>query len=124
MTFTLYLQIGTKREPTSVLEPLTFSRYEFACTRSRASYCVRFFGLFMGFWALLARLFVHCVLACTSPVAVLVAVHAWSATRARDEVCGLGQGTTAVGVVGRVCLDLEELIAGQHSRCEGLPLLP
>jgi hypothetical protein len=31
--------------------------------------------LFRRFWALLARLFVHCVLACTSPVAVRVAVN-------------------------------------------------
>jgi hypothetical protein len=29
---------------------------------------------------------------------------------------GLGQGTTEVGVVvGRVCLDLEELIVGRHT---------
>jgi hypothetical protein len=49
-----------------------------------------------------------------------VAVHGWSATRARDEVYGVGQRTTEVGVVvGRVCLDLEELVVGQHSRCEG-----
>ena len=26
--------------------------------------------------------------------------------------------------VGRICLDLEELIVGRHSRCDGLPLLP
>jgi hypothetical protein len=78
----------------------------------------------MRFSVLLARLFVHCVLACTSLVAVRVAVHAWPTTRARDEVCGVGEGTTVVGaVVGRVCLDPEELIVGQHSRCEGLLLL-
>ena len=34
------------------------------------------------------------------------------------EVCGLGQGTTEVDV-WRVCLGLEELIVGRHSRhCE------
>jgi hypothetical protein len=54
--------------------------------------------------------FVHCVPTCTSPVAV----HGWSATRARDEVCGLGQGTTEVDV-WRVCVDLEELVVGQHT---------
>ena len=31
-----------------------------------------------------------------------VALHSWSATHARDEVCSTGQGTTEVGVVGRV----------------------
>ncbi len=46
------------------------SDYEFACTRSSPSYCVRFFGLFMGFSAFPSKLLVHCVLACTSPVAV------------------------------------------------------
>ena len=55
----------------------------------------------------------------------MVAVHAWSSIRARDEVCGLGQGTTEVDVeVGHLCLDLEGLIVGRHSsRCEGLLLL-
>ena len=68
--------------------------------------------------------FVHCVPARTSPVAVRVAVHAWSAIRARDEASAMGQETTEVGVVvGRVCLDLEKLIVDRHSRCEGFPLL-
>ena len=78
----------------------------------------------MRFSVLLARLFVHCVLACTSPVAVRVAVHAWSSILAEDGICGVGQGTTEVEVeVGRICLDLEELVVGHHSRCDGLPLL-
>ena len=69
----------------------------------------------MGFSARLARVLVHCVLACTSPVAVPVAVHAWSSIRAGDEVCGLGQGTTEVDVVSRRRLPGpgEELIVGQ-----------
>ena len=70
----------------------------------------------MGFWALLARLFVHCVPACTSPVAVRVAVHAWSSSRARNAVAAIGQGTIEVGVVvGRVCLDLEQLVVDLHN---------
>ena len=48
--------------------------------------------------------FVHCILARTSPVAVRVAVHAWSSIGARDEVCGVGKGMSEVSVVGRVCL--------------------
>jgi hypothetical protein len=69
--------------------------------------------------------FVQCVPARTSPVAVPVAVHSWSATRARYEIFDLGQGTTVVGVVvGRVCLDLEDLIFGRHSiSWDGLLLL-
>jgi hypothetical protein len=39
--------------------------------------------------------FVHCVPVRTSPVAV----HGWSAIRARDEASGIGQGTTEVSVV-------------------------
>jgi hypothetical protein len=55
--------------------------------------------------------FVHCVLARTSPVAVRVALHSWSATRARDEASGVGQGMTEAGIVSRRCvsLNLEEL---------------
>ena len=81
--------------------------------------------MFRRFWTLLARLFVHCVLACTSPVAVRVAVHAWSSILVEDGIYGVGQGTTTeVGVeAGRICLDLEELVVGHHSRFEGLPLL-
>jgi hypothetical protein len=76
--------------------------------------------LLLRFSVLLATLFVHCVLACTSPVAV----HAWSSILAEDGSCGVGQGTTEVDVeVGRICLDLEELVVGHHSRCDGLPLL-
>jgi len=48
--------------------------------------------------------FVHCVPVRISPVAVRVAVHAWSAIRAWDEASAVGQGTTEVGVVGRVRL--------------------
>ncbi len=50
--------------------------------------------------------FVHCVPACTSPVAVRVAVHAGSSIRAGDQVSAVGQGTTEVGVV----------VAVEHSR--------
>jgi hypothetical protein len=68
--------------------------------------------------------FVHRVPVRTSPVAVRVAVHAWSSNLAEDGICGVGQGTTEVEVeVGRICLYLEELVVGHHSRCEGLPLL-
>jgi hypothetical protein len=59
-------------------------------------------------------------------VAVRVVVHAWSATRAReDEASDVDEGMTeAVIVVGHVCLNLEELIVGRHSsRCDGLLLL-
>jgi hypothetical protein len=80
--------------------------------------------LFRRFSAFLARLLVHSVLACTSPVAVRVAVRAWSAIRAQDEASGVDEGMTEAGVVvGRVCLHLEKLIVGRHSRCEGLLLL-
>jgi hypothetical protein len=41
--------------------------------------------------------FVQCVPVRISPVAVRVAVHRWSATRARDEVSGVRQGMTKVG---------------------------
>jgi hypothetical protein len=54
--------------------------------------------------------FVHCVLVRISTVAE----HSWPAIRGRDEVCGVGQGTTEVDVeVGRVCLDLKDLIVGR-----------
>jgi hypothetical protein len=66
--------------------------------------------------------FVHSVPVRISLVAVRVAVHGWSATHARDEVCSVGQGTTEVSV-GRVSLDLKELIVSQHSRCDDFPLL-
>src|SRR5215217_5755528 len=46
------------------------SSYEFACARASLYWCVRKSRLSMGFLALLAMLLVHCVLACTSPVAV------------------------------------------------------
>jgi len=55
-------------------------------------------------------------------VALRVAVHDWSAPRAREEVSGVGQGTAEVDV-WRVSLDLEELIVGRHIRCEDLLLL-
>ena len=61
---------GKIGEPTSGLEPLTCSSYEFACARSSASLCVRKLPCLCGFSVDLANCFVHCVLACTSPVAV------------------------------------------------------
>ena len=87
------LPIAIPGEPTNGLEPLICSSYEFACTRSRLSYCVRKWCLFMGFSVLLARLLVHCVLACTSPVAVPVAVSSAVACRQREG--------TDEGAVGR-----------------------
>src|SRR5919112_6727607 len=57
----------------------------------------------MGFSALLGKEFVHCVLACTGPVAV----HVWSSTCARDEISGVGHGMTEVGV-GHVSWGLKE----------------
>jgi hypothetical protein len=58
--------------------------------------------------------FVQCVPVRASPVAVRVAVYAWSTTRARDEVCGVGQGMFEVGVViWRVCLGLGDRIVGR-----------
>jgi hypothetical protein len=42
--------------------------------------------------------FVHFVPVRISPVAVRLAVHAGSSTRARGEVCGVGEGTSEVGV--------------------------
>ena len=54
--------------------------YEFACTRPSPSSCVRKLRLFRRFWVLLARLLVHCVLSCTSPVAVPVAVNTFKQT--------------------------------------------
>src|SRR5215207_640033 len=84
LSSTFSLQIAIKREPTSGLEPLTCSSYEFACARSSPSYCVRELHLFRGFWVVRRCRFVHCVPARTSPVAVRVAVHTWSAIRARD----------------------------------------
>ena len=74
---------------------------------------------FRRFWVVGRGRFVHCVPVRTSPVAV----HVGSSIRAWDEVSAVGQGTTKVGVVGSVCLDLEELIVGPHSRCDGLLLL-
>jgi hypothetical protein len=69
--FTFYLQIMKKGgEPTSGLEPLTCSSYEFACVRSSLYWCVRKLRIFGWFSVLLTRLFVHRVLACTSQVAV------------------------------------------------------
>ena len=79
-------------------------------------------ALVRGFSAVLAASGVHCVLARISPVAVPDAVHGWSAPRAREEVSGVGQGTAEVDV-WRASPDLEKLIVGQHSLCEGLLLL-
>src|SRR5215211_4096103 len=76
--FTFYLQIMKKGgELTSELEPLTPARYEFACARSSLYWCVRKLRIFGWFSVLLTRLFVHRVLACTSQVAVRVAVNPW-----------------------------------------------
>jgi hypothetical protein len=46
------LQIAIKREPTSGLENRLpkVSSYEFACTRSSLSYCVRESRMFKRFW--------------------------------------------------------------------------
>ena len=68
--------------------------------------------------------FVHCVLVRISPVAVrLQYMGGRQLVLWMREVCGLGQVTTEVDV-WRVCLGLEELIVGRHSRhCEDLLLL-
>jgi hypothetical protein len=53
------------------LEPATFSLEPQSDVRSYSAYwCVRLFGLFMGFSVILGNTLVRCVLACTSPVAV------------------------------------------------------
>src|SRR5687768_17271952 len=75
------VQIESRRADLRTAYPC--SRYEFACTRSSPYWCVRKLRLAMGFSTLLARLLVHCVLVCTSPVAVRVAVHGLLAIRAR-----------------------------------------
>jgi hypothetical protein len=49
MLLTFYLQIERKKEPTSGLEPLTCSSYEFACTRASPYWCVRFSAFLGGF---------------------------------------------------------------------------
>jgi hypothetical protein len=58
------------REPTSGLEPLIQSLYEFACARPSPYWYVRFFGLFMQFSTVWRSHFVHCVPASLSPAAV------------------------------------------------------
>jgi hypothetical protein len=115
---------GFFREPTSGLLRTAYpcSSYEFACVHTSPSYCVRKSCLFRRFWVVGRYRFVHSVLVRNSPVAVRVAVHVWPAIRARDEVCGVGPGTTEVGV-GRLPRSLKELIVGRHSRCDVLPLL-
>ena len=62
--------------------------------------------LFRWISMILRSRFVHCVPACISPVAV----HAGSSIRARDEVCGLGQGTSEVDV-GRFSMESRSLSA-------------
>jgi hypothetical protein len=57
------------REPTSGLEPLYCSSYEFACGRSSPSWCVRESRLFRRFSTIWACCFVHCVPVRISPVA-------------------------------------------------------
>src|SRR5215212_288632 len=69
-----YLQIGTKREPTSGLESHSCFSYEFACVHTNPSYCVRKLRLFRGFSTIWQSHLVHCVPVRTSPVAVRVAV--------------------------------------------------
>jgi hypothetical protein len=59
-----------KREPTSGLEPLTCSTYEFACAHPSPYWCVRDLCLFRGFSMIWRYRFVHCVPARISPVAV------------------------------------------------------
>jgi len=69
--FTIILQIIKKvGEPTSGLEPLTCSSYEFACVRSSPYWGVRKLRLFMRFSMIRWSRFVHCVLVRISPVAV------------------------------------------------------
>src|SRR5829696_561083 len=65
------------------------------------------------------RRFVHCVLVRISPVAVLVAVYAYSAIRAR------GEEMSEVRVVGHLYVDLQRSLSSRavRSLCEGLPLL-
>jgi hypothetical protein len=95
------------KEPTSGLEPLTSSLYEFACRRANPFLCVRKWRLFRRFWVIWACNFVHCVPVRTSPVAV----HAWSDIRARGEVCGVGEGMSEVGVVGCLYLNPERSLS-------------
>jgi hypothetical protein len=58
------------REPTSGLEPLSCSSYEFACGRSSPYWCVRKMRLSMRFSMIRWRRFVHSVPVRISPVAV------------------------------------------------------
>jgi hypothetical protein len=98
------------REPTSGLEPLTSSNYEFASVCSSASYCVRELRLSLRFWTIWQSHFVQCVPARISTVAV----HSWPSIRARDELFGVGEEMTEVGV-RRVTHGLEERIVGCHN---------
>ena len=59
-----------KREPTSELEPLTCSSYEFGCVRTSPYCCVRKSRLFRRFSLIWRSPFVHCVPVRISPVAV------------------------------------------------------
>ena len=54
-------------------------------------WCVRELRLFCGFERFWQDCFFHCVLACTSPVAV----HAWSSTCARSETSRVSEGVTS-----------------------------
>jgi hypothetical protein len=74
------------------------SSYDFTCVRSSLYWCVRYLRLLRRFSMIRRSRFVHSVPACTSPVAVRVAVHGWSSPRTRDEVFGAHQGMTEVGV--------------------------
>ena len=56
------------------------------------------------------RRFVHCVLVRISPVAVRVAVHAYSAIRAR------GEEMSEVGVVGHLYVDLQRSLSSRAVR--------
>jgi hypothetical protein len=66
--------------------------------------------------------FVHCVLARTSPVAV----HSWSATRARDEAADVGEVVRQANL-GHPAEGLEELLVGGDSNRaipRGLEIVP
>ena len=82
-------------EPTRTADLI--SSYEFACVRISPYRCVRKLRLFMGFSALQARLLVHCVLACTSPVAVRL-----QATRSRCR-------TALLRMMNRAAASVEEV---------------
>ena len=106
-----YLQIGRKIEPTSGLEPLTPAPATslLACVLARpdASGNCACWGVFDDQAVSLCPL-------CTSPVAVRVALHAWSSIRAWDEASDVGQGMSEVSI-GRAPSSPTELIVGRRN---------